>query len=85
MVWNLVIENNWSIWKSNSNETDRGQYSISSPVQVILFQLVVSEDPQYLHILAEEAGRQQAMNAQLQALFQGEGHPLQRGHRTVNY
>lgn len=71
--------------KQDWEQQDGGQYSISSPVQVILFQLVVPEDPQYLHILAEEAGRQQAMNAQLQALFQGEGHPLQRGHRTVNY
>lgn len=66
-------------------EQQDGCHNISSPVQVILFQLIVSEDPQNLYILAEEAGRQQAMNAQLQAFFQGEGHPLQRGHRTVNY
>ncbi|TRY84639.1 hypothetical protein DNTS_001363, partial [Danionella cerebrum] len=35
------------------------------------------QDPENLNILAKEAGRQEAMNAQLQALLQGECHPLE--------
>lgn len=50
---------------------------VRSLVQGIAAGLVTFHHTQHLHILREEAGRQQAVDAQLQTLLQREGHPLQ--------
>lgn len=49
----------------------------ASPVQVVPPHVVVLEHPHQLDVLADEAGGQQAVGAQLQTLLQGERHPLQ--------
>lgn len=49
----------------------------ASPVQVVLPHVVVLEHPHQLDVLADEAGGQQAVGAQLQTLLQGERHALQ--------
>lgn len=49
----------------------------ASPVQVVRPHVVVLEHTQQLDVLADEAGGQQAVGPQLEALFQGEGHALQ--------
>lgn len=48
----------------------------SLPVQVVLFEVVVAEDAEELDVLTEEAGRQQAVDPQLQTLLQRERHAL---------
>ena len=50
--------------------------SLLSPVQVILLHVVVALHPEQLDVLVNEAGRQQAVDPQLLALLQGEGHAL---------
>lgn len=49
----------------------------TSPVQVVPPHVVVLERPHQLDVLADEAGGQQAVGAQLQTLLQGERHALQ--------
>lgn len=49
----------------------------ASPVQVVPPHVVVLERPHQLDVLADEAGGQQAVGAQLQTLLQGERHALQ--------
>lgn len=46
------------------------------PVQIVFFEVVVAEDAENLDVLTEEAWRQQAVDSQLQTLFQREGHAL---------
>lgn len=53
--------------------------SVLSLVQGIAAGFVTFHHAQHLHILREEAGRQQAVDAHLQTLLQREGHPLQGG------
>lgn len=48
----------------------------ASPVQVVPPHVVVLEHPHQLDVLADEAGGQQAVGAQLQTLLQGERHAL---------
>lgn len=57
--------------------------SAVSLVQGIAAGFVTFHHTQHLNILREEAGRQQAVDAQLQTLLQREGHPLQGGRATV--
>lgn len=47
-----------------------------SPVQVIFLHVVVLEHLEQLDVLTDEAGRQQAVDPQLEALLQGESHAL---------
>lgn len=51
--------------------------AVPSLVQRVDARFVTLHHAQHLHVLRQEAGRQQAVDAQLQALLQGEGHPLQ--------
>lgn len=55
------------------------------PVQVVLLELVVAEDAEELDVLTEEAGRQQAVDPQLQTLLQGEGHALENISNSVSW
>lgn len=48
----------------------------ASPVQVVPLHVVVLEHPLQLDVLADEAGRQQAVDPQLEALLHGERHAL---------
>lgn len=47
-----------------------------SPVQVVSLHVVVLEHAEQLDILADETGRQQAVDPKLETLLQGEGHAL---------
>lgn len=53
-----------------------GVFVEASPVQVVPPHVVVLEHPHQLDVLADEAGGQQAVGAQLQTLLQGERHAL---------
>ena len=57
--------------------------SALSLVQGSCARFIALHDAQHLHVLREKAGGQQAMDAQLQALLQGEGHSLQGGRGAV--
>lgn len=46
--------------------------------------LVAPHDAEHLDVLGEEDWGQQAVDAQLQALLQGEGHALRGGWRTTH-
>lgn len=59
--------------------------SAVSLVQGIAAGFVTFHHTQHLNILREEAGRQQAVDAQLQTLLQREGHPLQGGWESHRY
>lgn len=61
----------------------RAALALNSPVQVVLLHLVVTNHPEQLHILAQETGRQQPMDAKLQPLLQREGHALENRHNQL--
>lgn len=69
--------------KEYSSSSTVTSESVLSLVQGIAAGFVTFHHAQHLHILREEAGRQQAVDAQLQTLLQREGHPLQGGRATV--
>lgn len=52
-------------------------FSAASPVQVVSLHVVVLKNSEQLDVLADEAGRQQAMDPQLKTFLQGESHALQ--------
>lgn len=60
-----------------------GFYQLS-PVQVVLPHGVVLVHPYHLHVLADEARRQEAVGSQLETLLQGEGHALQNRINKAN-
>ena len=47
------------------------------PIQVVSLHVIVLENSEQLDILADKAGRQQAMDPQLETFLQGESHALQ--------
>lgn len=53
-----------------------------SLVQVTLLPLVVSHDPEELDVLAQEAGRDEAVDPKLQPLLKRKGHALGRAGET---
>lgn len=55
----------------------------ASPVQVVLPHVVVLQHPYQLDILADEAGGQQAVGAQLETLLQGERHALRTQQAVI--
>ncbi len=57
----------------------------ASPVQVVSLHVVVLEHPEKLHVLADEAGRQQAVGPQLETLLQGESHALRTHTNPLHY
>lgn len=52
-------------------------FHAASPVQVVFLHVVVLENLEQLDVLADEAGRQKAMDPQLKTFLQGERHALQ--------
>lgn len=60
---------------------------LASPIQIISLHVVVLEHPQQLDVLANEAGRQQAVGPQLETLLQGESHALRThaNHHKIVY
>lgn len=57
----------------------------ASPVQVVPLHVVVLEHSEQLDVLADEAGRQQAMDPQLETLLKGERHALQTHTNHPHY
>lgn len=66
-------------------EVSVGDCVSASPVQVVPRHVVVLDGSEHLDLLADEAGRQQAVGPQLETLLQGESHALRTHTDQINH